>query len=205
MTHVAVQTVLWMDSGLPEDYATNTWHIDTVDSNPLEGTVEFFSDVTAFFLAVDTYLSSELEGTMAYRAYDMSDPEPRVPFYINGSALTPGTGKLPSEVALCSSFQGTPASGLVQARRRGRVYIGPLATAAVDAATGRPAAAFLSALSVATDTLAESAAASTEYSWVVFSPTGGLLTTITNGWVDNAFDTQRRRGLAATARTTWST
>jgi len=47
--------------------------------------------------------------------------------------------------------------------------------------------------------------------WAVYSPTTDAVDTIDNafndvldGWVDNAFDTQRRRGPAATTRITWT-
>jgi len=42
------------------------------------------------------------------------------------------------------------------------------------------------------------------WDWVVYSPTNGNTVNVDNGWVDNAFDTQRRRGLAVTARTNWT-
>lgn len=204
MTLCAIQAVLWMDSGLAEDYATNTYHIETDDVDPLVGATDFFGNLVTYYRTFDEYLSAELQGTMAYRAYNLEEPEPRVPFYINGDSLIPGATRWPSEVSLCTSFAGLPISGQVQARRRGRAYIGPLAAAAGDTATGRPAAAFITALAAATDTLATVSLASLEYSWIVYSPTYGLKTTVQYGWVDNAFDTQRRRGLRATSRTTWT-
>ena len=204
MTHVLVMTTLETDSGLAEDFATNTWHIDTTATDPVEGTTNFIGDLGVFFQAIDVWLGATLSGVLNYRAYDMSEPTPRVPFLLDQDAITVGDGDLPQEVALCLSFQGVRISGEDQASRRGRVFIGPLTTAAAVTAGGRPHATLISNLAVAGDTLATSANADTTYRWVVYSPTTGGLTTVNNGWVDNAFDTQRRRGLAATSRTTWS-
>lgn len=202
MTHVRFDCIVWQDSGLPEDYTMNTWHIDTTGA-ALAGAVAFQSDVTQFYLAIDSYLASTCEGTIAFRAYDMSEPTPRVPILIDGMAATPGTGTLPQEVALCSSFQGDRVSGIPQSRRRGRVYIGPLAVAALNDAAGRPASAFVTALADATEALLLASIADGAYDWVVYSPTDDALVPIDNGWVDNAFDTQRRRGVAASGRTSW--
>lgn len=201
MTHVLCQTVLWMDSLLPEDYAINTWHLDVNSVDPVDGATEFFADITTFFLAIDTYLSRQLEGTMAFRAYDMSEPEPRVPIYINGSALTPGSGQLPSEVALCMSFQGVRVSGENQARRRGRVYLGPLG---ITVTGGRPDSTAITAIAAAGGQLLSDSDNATNYTWSVYSATDDLLVAVNNGWVDNAFDTQRRRGISPTSRVTFT-
>jgi hypothetical protein len=39
--------------------------------------------------------------------------------------------------------------------------------------------------------------------WAIYSPTANLHKTITDIWVDDAWDTQRRRGLAPTTRDTF--
>lgn len=204
MTHVLFTSTLWMDSGLPEDYAVNTWHLTTPDGSELAGAVAFQSALTTFFTSIDNYLSAELEGTVAFKAYDMSDPTPRVPILIDGAALTPSTSRLPSEVALCMSFQSSRVSGTSQARRRGRVYIGPLGSPAIDTATGRPAGAFRTDLANAGSAMIAASDASTAYQWVVYSTVDDATHNVVTGWVDNAFDTQRRRGVAPTIRTTFS-
>jgi hypothetical protein len=123
---------------------------------------------------------------------------------------------LPNEVALCLSYQAVAISGESQARRRGRIFFGPLCnTANTLSATGecRPSAALVTALCGAATLLATPAAtaAGDLVHWAVYSPTTDLTETIDdafqdvdNGWVDNSFDTQRRRGRDATARTTWT-
>lgn len=98
------------------------------------------------------------------------------------------------------SFQADKVSGLPQARRRGRVYFGPLGGAAE--ASGRPGTTLLSAVvAFGAALLSESNLA--DWTWVVYSTVNNGGAPVTNGWVDNSFDTQRRRGLEWTARTTF--
>lgn len=86
-------------------------------------------------------------------------------------------------------------------RRTGRVYLGPLNAEALDSSTGRPKTLFMS------DILASYAA---HYAfWIgagiapsVWSRKNAEVYNIKGAFTDNAFDTQRRRGLAATVRST---
>lgn len=95
------------------------------------------------------------------------------------------------------------------ARRRGRIYLGPLNSAALGAGTNGPglAAAFRTAATAAAHDLAHTAAAagSGDASWCVWSRTTHKLFPITGGFMDDAFDTQRRRGIGASTRTLWTT
>lgn len=115
---------------------------------------------------------------------------------------------LPAEVAVCLSFHadltGIPEkSGATRpaARRKGRVFIGPLnnfSQTGVPVVVGAP---IRDALAAAAITLSDAVGASQR----VWSRTGAALYgPIVGGWIDNAFDTQRRRGEAYTARTLWT-
>lgn len=126
---------------------------------------------------------------------------------------------LPHEVALALTFHadltGIPESvpgGVVgpegdthpRARRRGRIYLGPLNVNTVDGTSGRPSASFRTSVAAAGVRLRDNLDLQTGgIQWVVFSPTDWVARPVVNGWVDNAFDTQRRRGVAASSRTTW--
>jgi hypothetical protein len=137
--------------------------------------------------------------------YDLSDPKPRAPFYDANFTIggTPQSSHLPRELAICLSFQGARVSGSAQARRRGRVYLGPLGLTSNDSTTGRPLAAAISSIQGAAGTL-RSASGSGVWTWIVVSEVAGLNDVIvTNGWVDNAFDIQRRRGVTPTSRSTF--
>ena len=84
-------------------------------------------------------------------------------------------------------------------RHRGRFYIGPL-TATGTVATTAPChlnSIFWNDLTAAT---AKALLGLTGANWRVWSRRDAAVYTVTGGFVDNAFDTQRRRGAKATAR-----
>lgn len=192
-------------SGLPEDVFVNTWHFtsgpQSVDRDGDETAIvanldEFYGGGVGADI-VANYIANNGTGDVEYRIYDLADPQPREP-RVEVAGWTPtGPGDtLPEEVALCISFfkdRNIP-------RNRGRLYIGPISETANN--NGRPSAGLVGALADAGRRMIEaSGAPGSEASWAVYSVADGLAKDITDGWVDNAWDTQRRRGLAATART----
>lgn len=117
----------------------------------------------------------------------------------------------PAQVALVLSFHAD-LSGLVEesgatrprARRRGRVYIGPLdnLNANAQAVDGPviPSDNLINTLaSAASDLLAASGVI-----WSVWSRANAAVYEVVGGWVDNRFDTQRKRLTSPTIRTSWS-
>jgi hypothetical protein len=199
-----VQVSLNHDSALPEDVTVNTWSIFTATAKDTTAIEAAVNAIQAFYASIQTYLSGNLSGAGTVKAYDRADVAPRVPWYEDTMGFTPGTAAaLPEEVAFCLSFQAAAASGSPQARRRGRVYLGPLGANAGGNgfAANRPVAAFMTAVAGAADTLLAASNAAADWNWNVWSEVDGLGRPVTNGWVDNAFDTQRRRGLAPTSRT----
>jgi len=45
--------------------------------------------------------------------------------------------------------------------------------------------------------------AAADWTWVVYSTVDNAMYPVDNGWVDNSWDTQRRRGVKPTARYTF--
>ena len=195
-----VQAILPHDSGLPENVSVNTWSIKTTTTGDLTALQAAVDELKAFYLTMDIYLSSVNASTMLFKAYDRADLSPRVPVLEDDQALTLSTGSMIPQAALCLSFQGNRISGQSQARRRGRIYLGPLSSAA-EGFDGRPAAALVTALSGAGGTLLAASDADPDWSWCVWSEVDQAGIVIDNGWVDNRFDIQRRRAEAATSRT----
>lgn len=200
------QVVLDHDSALPEDVTVNTWHYDVPDAGDRElpaAKIEDFynTNPSGEASAVEDFLSAALAGTARTKIYNLSDPEPRVPVATLEWTFTPGTDRLPSEVALCASIQAPQESGEPQARRRGRIFLGPLADEALALATGRPSTTCIDIVAKALRDLIADSETSTDYALCVYSTVDNVGYQVTNGWVDNAFDTQRRRGLAPTVRT----
>lgn len=212
MAILRVQAIVPRDSLVPEDESINTWHFTTVATPALPADLDSIAAaLTAFYQSIDTDLfPAEAASPMRLRMYQLSDPTPRVPVRESTFPIIPSANTgLPEEVAICLSFQGAAISGSSQARRRGRVFIGPLAnnTTVLEIVGGRVrvAAAARTALTQAGNTLKTTSDAQAGWTWVVVSEAQGpgvfIDSPVTNGWCDNAFDTQRRRGPDPSLRT----
>lgn len=177
----------------------------------LSGTFQAMADEVTPHIAEfynDCYASWGMAGycqpQLAYiNWYDMLDPEPRVPYTVPlGSTLTGvSNSNLPTEVALVVSFQGDPLPGVPQSRRRGRIYLGgwPQNTFGASVGDAFPYWA-TSVVTACSDSAMVNLLNGPDATWVVHSPTANTYTEVTNGWVDNSADTQRRRSVPPTAR-----
>lgn len=210
MPIIRVQTTLHADTGLPEDVAVNNWYFETAALPEYTDDIPPLMAVRDFYDSMSNHLSPFLSGTATHKVYELNDPTPRVPRRTIDDNITVGSSGLPNEVAVCLSYRGTYESGEINARRRGRVFIGPLATTASDGGNApRPSSAIRTALLNGCLAI-QAALASTPWDWVVYSPTlagvspgaASAGTPVVQAWVDDAFDTQRRRGLAPTTRQT---
>jgi len=219
MTVYAIQHAFQGVSGLPSDRFVNTFHtIGPVD--PL--TPDFAAAATAIKLfynptggvKISSYMSNAVRGIgRTIKIYDLSDPKPRAPVYEFIDAVVPwaqsASQPLPSECCVCLSYDAPKLSGLPQARRRGRLFIGPLSIAALNGNTDppqRPNSSLQDALNTAAGNLQDALAAA-NMPWVVYSPTSddgtgavGSAALVTRSWTDDAFDTQRRRGERPSAK-----
>lgn len=193
------QIILNMDDGLAENAATNTLYFDADTEDDL---VDVQAAVQDFYVFVDGFMSSLIDtGNVRTEYYRLSDPSPRQPVFegqITGMVGT--TTASPTELAIVLSYQGERVSGLPQARRRGRIFLGPLSGGNVD----RPSASQVSVLRGAAINLLDASNAATGWTWAQYSPTNGIGIDVNNGWVDNEWDTQRRRGRRATERNAWT-
>lgn len=189
----------------------NVWHIGNVGStNVVDAADDFASALSGFYGAIDAIFSDEMDGLQpVLRAFDLSEPMPRQPIYETSlNTLTAGTDHSARELCVCLSYRGLYISGVSPKRKRGRIYLGPLRGSAVDPATGLLDSSLVSGVVIAGDDLLTDSNGSTEYTWVVYSPTsdpeagnplGGAgapesATLVDRGWVDNEVDVQRRRG-----------
>lgn len=224
MSVLLVQISIPTDDGLPENGIVNTFHFET-DNAPTSTDLDTIRDDLEDFYegahagagsGLTTNFSDELDTANArIRIYDLADATPRVPLRNELLGLpAAGSAGLPAEVALCMSFHGAQVSGEPQARKRNRIYFGPIAASSVGYLNGHaiPDSSLVAKLADAGAELqARSDARAGTLTWVTFSPTQAAATTlgggtfpVVNGWVDNAFDTQRRRGMKATTRNTFS-
>lgn len=216
MTYM-VQNAIPYFTGLPEDVVTNTFHFDWGSPTPPVETDlgVLVSSVAAFYENVfadpgTLWCAPWMRPALnRVRIYDLDMPTPRPPIFDEVVPLTlemaPANNIAP-ESAIVLSYHGAIVSGVNAARRRGRVYIGGLGsgidTGSASAFPKINASAINQCINAAQELVA--AEAVTNFTWVVYSRVSQSSTPIVGGWVDNAIDTQRRRGNASTGRSTWA-
>lgn len=216
---VKVVASIPLDSNVPEDAITNTWHFDMDDTGIEAPDADVItaadSLLTAFYTAIDATVFALSAGTSVNcTVYDMRDPTPRVPIGTFDIPLAASAdGPMPHEVAICLSYKAEYISGQPNARRRGRIYLGPIPYTAgtVVASQLRPSSSIRTTIATAADTLVDGVTVNLNtMKWAVYSPTTDATGSIDDafhdvvgGWIDDAFDTQRKRGAAVTARTTF--
>lgn len=207
------QITIPQDNALPADWITNTLYFEN-DSAHEDMNDALIAELSALINAIGPLTGSNTATTATIDLYRLEDPEPRVPYLTQTVSRPQGSAVgLPNEVALCVSFQGAVASGQAQARRRGRNFVGPISSSTANfsstTAGSRPSATLMGAVADAYAGLLALAPTTSNPRWVVYSPTidaqpgsslGDATTTITNLWVDDAWDIQRRRGNAPTTR-----
>lgn len=198
------QAVIATADNVSANFATNTWHVLAPDLTEL---ALWHSALVTFYQTVDNYMGNLVRGSdgLLLKSYDLADPSPRAPVLTFEADLTPVAGTpLPPEISLVMSFQAPQESGISQARRRNRIYL-PFIVDSTNDTGGRPSAALVTALANAGDALlTASGPTSGDWQWVVYSPTDDAIDVVDNGWVDNDWDIQRRRGRPATSRTLFS-
>ena len=212
MTHRALIT-LPAASSLPEDAVTNSLYFQ-VDPGGVEGALSALDTAIVNFYAATTvgisrYISNFITRTTnacSIRWYNLSDPEPRVPVRTTLFTLIApdGTTNLPRENAIVLSFKSTTASGVNPRRRRGRIYIGPLITNAIAESNGDMRVSGTARTNIGSRAVAlKTAALAANSPWSIWSPTGNIVSSVNDGWIDDAVDHQRRRGTRAVQRTVW--
>lgn len=199
-----------MFTNLPKDVLTNTFSFIALTPIGVESVAtiatpwlrDFYQAAYGGGNGMAVYM---LPSAATVNWYDLDDTPPRQPHTVPlGATIPTGTSEIPTEVAAVLSFQGDPVSGIPQARRRGRIYLGALTNNAMDPATGATfpvlSSAQYTALRNAGQSLLEDSGSSADVRWVVHSTVSGADAQVTNGWVDTSPDTQRRRSVESTGR-----
>lgn len=130
-----------------------------------------------------------------------------------------GSNNIPGEVALVMTYHGdltdipetetnpTPPPATIRpaSRRRGRIFWGPFNTQVLSqqAPDNEPFPNVLISNAIIGAGTGFQAALPVGIDWVVHSEAAQEAFVVTGGWVDNAFDSQRRRGNSPDARTTF--
>lgn len=221
-----IRPVLKASSGLPEDDCVNDWAIKKRAGAPSPAELliamgivgEFYRGVNLNLATVGTYISSAITRAATHRidAYKIQPQGTPIGSPVSSMAwLGPTTegspAGLPREVCGVLSFHGDQLSVQEElgntrprARRRGRVYIGPLTTQAITQA-GAPVLEPTFTSAMRTKAIAMQDALDIEgWDWCVWSRADDTLYPVVAGWTDNAPDTQRRRGQAPTLRVVYT-
>ncbi len=177
--------------------ATNTFYLDAAPaSEPIDANALALDVRMLYQSALGAVLSNDI--TYAdVRLYQMGAGPTGPPKGTSKGPITVSGGS-PGirEVALCLSYQAAPVP-----RRRGRMYMGPFKGSI--AAGARPAASLQNALLDFGDGIA--ALGGINIRWEQYSTTDGVSNPVNKMWVDDAWDTQRSRGLSPTSRITRTT
>lgn len=215
-------------SGIPRDATVNDWSfIETGTLSPLSFDAiatmltAFYNGATSTGNGVHTFLSNFISRTTPVKIeiYNATGKEAGGPANPLGSPVAErefalqsgfaGAKALPTEVALVLSMhanltnvQQEAGDTRPAARRRGRVYLGPLSSVGLmnDDDNGRPDPGLVATVAEAMQSFNDFGAPVL----AVWSRADAVFRPVVGGWIDNAFDTQRRRGEAPTTRTFWS-
>jgi hypothetical protein len=209
-------------TGLPRDASVNDW-VATFDSG-----VPSSADLDAFALAVSHYYTQNNDGVATIGSYMAScidrgaskttDEIFAIPDAPGALGAPVHTGvitipaqnvsgvDLPNEIAICQSFSasttGIPEHGAggtrPKARRRGRIFLGPLITASMRFGHGagtpqRPDTAFITKMNDSANAVHDELIAA-GWHWAVWSRVDWACHSVITASVDDEFDVQRRRG-----------
>jgi hypothetical protein len=209
-------------TGVASDDQLNTFFV----SSATEGTAPLSDAAQGAAANMRNYLDSRMPASLftstpiaEVTTFNMLDPEPRVPIEVitMDTVSLSAAQALPEEVSLVVSFQGVPISGQSMRQRRGRMYLPTMVVTELDDNTSTiwKDNAVSNAVDMMTAIKSDLEAASCHlvvFSRVAAAAAGGTLlnqaragaTIVTNGWVDNEPDTQRRRGRPGGTKTVWS-
>jgi len=193
MADYDVQVVLHSFTALPRDAVVNTFHFDVNFPDTLNGLCD---DIAAAYATLAPIVLGDVNG-MTVKVY-LPGLNPAGPVF-EKSYAAPNVGATsgPGEVAICLSYTATDNVAAAGKRRRGRVYIGRLkgsilGTAFVQGIHRDAVLAFGQSIG--------SAGNAGNTTWKMHSRMDNVYVKIEAIFVDDAWDTQRRRGKAPSVR-----
>lgn len=209
MARAIVQVTLERKNALPADAIVNTWHFESDDA--FGTSAPGLADrISTFYQSLGLWFGAQLSGNADIKMYDFDDPKPRVPVHVDDFTFTPSTAAFPAECCVCLSMEAEQQSGTLKARRRGRVYLGPINGGPMSQASSDVRIPEASRQELVDKANTMAVGGSGAFRLAIYSPTtqqsGGTVDEswhdVTTLWVDDAIDIQRRRGQASTQRTT---
>ncbi len=192
--------ILHSVTGIAEDDCVNVLYFDVQDNTFAVGFAssneEVAQGIRDAYAFIGGSLSNTLTGKMTVKVYDLLGGQPVYEKKFD-TAFSRGTGTAPREVAVCLSYASVDDINASTPRRRGRIYVGPLAGASAETVNAGLRDTFLQ-LGIKFAQIGTG----NGVTWHLYSKMDRASFKIESIWVDDAWDTQRRRGRAPTARTT---
>jgi hypothetical protein len=190
--HAKLVSSFQFDTAFPRDAIVCTLNFNNTGgiftSEDWDGLCEDLAEVW------DTYWFTGDAPKITVKAYDNEGTPPVYPAgeFIRNPTATPPNSTWPREIALCLSYY----SERNVPRRRGRVYL-PWNVKGTPG--GRPSSTQRSDAIAMGGHFAD--LGGVDIDWEVWSPTSSAGMQVSNTFVDDEWDTQRRRGLRSTTRT----
>lgn len=224
MGTIKATAIFTYPSGLPSDVAMNSFYFRTAGSSITEAEYRTVTNVMKEFYTEPTDGGSITEFLSDYIVdgadklkvrFAQFDPATGLEIDIESVEtfdLSISSGvSLPLECAACLSFNAAPLSISQKARARGRIFLGPLSTAALVQADPEPprvSSGLLEVLAAAGERLLNDSVAGwgelgDPAPWVIWSRTDGDTKEVIGGWVDNELDTMRKRQVEPSFRQTF--
>jgi hypothetical protein len=192
---VRLATAVWHTSLLPRDAAMiNPVVHDTLGEL---GDADWQAITDEWATAFKNWSGLGTTNQIQVKAYDCEGPKPHYP--LATTTLNPGTFTQvgsPREIAVCLSFW----TAHNVKRERGRLYIPFYWLFPASSLADRPSATVRQKVGDLAQQLQDLGGLNMD--WSVYSKKDGVARAVSHWWVDDEWDTQRRRGLRATTRLT---
>jgi hypothetical protein len=215
MTVYRMQVVLPYFTGNDRDVITNQFHFEGVFASNFDAIVEIGPRLRTFYQSVYGATGTGRVNYVDWEAveiklFNLDDTPPRIPEVLTGNFTGAGLNgsTIPTEVAMVLSWKAAAVSGVPFQRLYNRIYLGALPSNAIDLSTASSFAVFDPTFTTQVTTAATALvdANTPTCAWVQYSTAGGtpVARDIASGFVDDSPDSQRRRSVDATAKTSWN-
>jgi hypothetical protein len=197
MTSIARLSISWqIDDMAATDVANINPHFH-VAGGPVFAPADWQQLTDDLGAALDTW--SQLHNQITVKAYDAEGAPPHYPLATTVKrAGVAGASNVNRDLALCLSYY----ADVNQPRKRGRLYI-PCFICGVSGAAAFASAANMNTIAGLVPIFTGLGGINVD--WVVWSRVDHVARPVTNWYVDNNWDTQRRRGPKPTARQSGTT
>lgn len=205
-----------MFTGKARDVVTNTFHFVDGEDDIEAASLDILEQLRDFYdtaYGAPTNRASYLDWAAAKLSVaDLDEPIPRT-IYEYALLFAAGTGAstIPTEVAVVASWKAAPVPGIRYQSLYNRVYLGGLAGSVIQAGSASTfptiSSSFIASVNAAMVEMWTPTLGPRLSKWVQYGMNGvggvGVARGIIGGFTDNSPDTQRRRSVDYSVRTSW--